>query len=158
MWVGNSSRCSIWYNWHTCCRQSQQMLLVVSIHAVCFGRTNHLQAFKYRILKLIMNAYFCLYFWGLRNFTSHNNLYVALKYKHLCIYCSWFTFRQKRKTQWINHTQNIKNVSAFVLHKDYYGLHNLLDLTNLEHVYLHFILSLKSCISISEDGQYCRNM
>ena len=34
------------------------MLLVVSIHAVCFGRTNHLQAFDYRILKLKMNAYF----------------------------------------------------------------------------------------------------
>jgi len=41
------------------------------------------------------------------------------------------------------HTQNIKNVTAFVLNKDYYGLHNLCYLTNLKAIYVHFILNFK---------------
>jgi hypothetical protein len=49
----NSYRSGISYNGLTCAlHQPQQMLLVLPIHATCFGRTDHPQAFTYMILTL----------------------------------------------------------------------------------------------------------
>jgi len=42
LWYGISHK-----SWHTCWRQPQQLLLILSIKVTCFG-----QAFKYTILKL----------------------------------------------------------------------------------------------------------
>lgn len=38
-------------NWRTCCRLPQQIVLVLSTRAACFGRTDHRQGFKYTMLK-----------------------------------------------------------------------------------------------------------
>ena len=44
------------------CRQPKQVFFsVLSIYITCFGRTHHLQAFKYMILKLKINAFFCVF-------------------------------------------------------------------------------------------------
>jgi hypothetical protein len=51
------------------------------------------------------------------------------------------TFRQKRKAYNKPRTRNIKNVYILMLHKDYYGLYSLWDLTSL--IYVYFILSFK---------------
>jgi len=59
--------------------QPQQILLVLSIHATYFSHTDHIQAFKYVILKLQMQGVYILNFCYLTKCTSHNNLYVAIK-------------------------------------------------------------------------------
>jgi hypothetical protein len=41
----------------TCCRQPQQMLSVLSMHATCFDSTDRLQTIKYVILKLKENGH-----------------------------------------------------------------------------------------------------
>ena len=35
-----------------CCHHAQHMLLVLSVHAVCFSHTDNTQAFKYMIFEL----------------------------------------------------------------------------------------------------------
>lgn len=34
----------VFYSYHICCRQQQQILLVMAVHAACFGRTDRPQA------------------------------------------------------------------------------------------------------------------
>ena len=48
-----------------CCRHSQQILLLLSIHATCFGSIDHPQEYKYMILKLKIK---CIYY--ILNFMS----------------------------------------------------------------------------------------
>jgi hypothetical protein len=52
-------------NWHTYCRQPQQMLLFPSTSATCFGLTGHLQALNTWYLKLKMKLIF-IYFESVR--------------------------------------------------------------------------------------------
>lgn len=37
-----------------CCHHAQQILLVLSIHAICFSHTDNTQAFKYMMLELMI--------------------------------------------------------------------------------------------------------
>jgi len=58
-------------NWHACCHQPRQILLVLSLHATCFGHTNHPKAFKYMILKLKIQCMYILNLGDLTNCTSN---------------------------------------------------------------------------------------
>jgi hypothetical protein len=48
------------HNWHTYCRQAQQILLVSSIYATCFDRTGHPHAFKYMAFKTQNKMHICM--------------------------------------------------------------------------------------------------
>jgi len=49
-------------NRHTCCGQTQQNFLRLSVHAACYGRTDRRQAFKYIFTTYYkMNIYICLF-------------------------------------------------------------------------------------------------
>ena len=63
-------RCTIYSDkttlkgWHTSCCQPQQILLLCSTHATCFGSTDRPQALKYTTLRT-QNAYIYIYIYNL---------------------------------------------------------------------------------------------
>jgi hypothetical protein len=67
------------WSWRKCCCQQQHILLVMSIHATCFGRTDHRQTFKNNILKFNIKCMYILNLWNLTNSTVRDNFCVTIE-------------------------------------------------------------------------------
>jgi hypothetical protein len=64
----------------------------LSIHATCFGSTDHLQALKYTILRFKIKCIYILFVWDFTNCTRNNNLYIAIKLWAFYIFCVLFLY------------------------------------------------------------------
>ena len=94
-----------------CCRQPLQILLVLSIYATCFGRTDHSQVFKHMTLNPKIKFIYLFSISEISQIVQVIIAYVASHYKHFTQFsCVVLAIQQNNRQRRTTNEKYIKSL------------------------------------------------